>query len=180
MNRRDLLGTLPAFALAGCTSVPLATMWKLRSFSVDEFFAMNPDDLRAAVRTDARASFNAVDINITVTPKGGEASNHAIRLQQAVTADPRLEPAPADRRWYVFALGPQGVKVFDAVRRDVTAVRKIPGSSLRLGICAQEASVPPEIAKALPMRVDLLLDPKEGWFTMISETRVDTTQPRKA
>ena len=155
-------------------------MWKLRSFSVEEFFALNPNDLRAAVRTDARAGFSAVDINITVAPKGGEASSHVIRLQQAVATDARLEPAPADRRWYVFALGPEGVKVFDAVRKDVAAVRKIPGGSLRLGIGAQEANVPPDIAKALPLRVDMLLDPKEGWFTMVSETRVDTTQPRKA
>lgn len=30
------------------------------------------------------------------------------------------------------------------------------------------------------MRLDLMLDPKEGWFTMVSEMRVDTTQPQKA
>ena len=180
MNRRDLLGTLPAFALAGCTSVPLATMWKLRSFSIDEFFALNPNDMRGAVRTDSRASFNAVDIDFLVTPKGGEPRKHAIRMQQSVGADARLEPAAADRRWHVFALGREGVKVFDAVRRDVLAARSIPGSSVRIAIGAQEAHVPPEIAKALPLRVDLLLDPKQGWFTMLSETRIDTTQPRKA
>lgn len=180
MRRRVLLGAVPMFAVAGCTSVPLATIWKMRSFTVDDFFALNPDDLRAAVRTDARASYGAVDINITVAPKGGEASHHAIRLQQAVASDARLEPPPANRHWYVFALGPEGVKVFDAVRRQVAVVRRIPGSSLRLGIGAQEANVPPDIAKALPMRLDLMLDPKEGWFTMVSEMRVDTTQPRKA
>jgi len=70
------------------------------------------------------------------------------------------------------------VKVFDAVRRDIAVVRKLPGSSLILGVSAHESSVPPDIAKALPMRLDMLLDPGQGWFTMVSETRVDTTQSR--
>ena len=179
MRRRTLLGAVAALGVSGCTSVPLATMWKLRSFSADDFFALDPNLLRAAVRTDARAGFNAVDINISVVPKGGEASNHAIRLQQAVAADAGLEPAPAGRRWYVFALGSEGVKVFDAVRAQVAIIRKVPGSSLRIGVSAQESSVPPDIAKALPMRLDLLMNPKDGWFTMVSERRIDTTQPAK-
>ena len=180
MKRRTLLGTAAALAVSGCTSVPIATMWRMRNFSVDDFFAIDPNDLRAAVRTDARASFTSVDIVFKVMPKGGEPTQHLIRLQQDVAADARLEPAPADRRWYVFALGPQGAKVFEAVRKEVAAVRKISGSSVSIGISAQESNVPPDIAKALPLRVDLLLEPKQGWFTMISETRVNTTQPNKA
>jgi hypothetical protein len=180
MRRRSLLLALPALAATACTSVPLSTIWKLRSFSVDDFFALNPNELRAAVRTDARASFSAVDIEIAAKPKDGVPSSHRIRLQQAIAADARLEPAPADRRWFVFALGSDGVKVFDSVRRDVAALRKNPGSSLTLGISARESVVPPDIAQALPMRLDLLLDPKQGWFTMLSETRLDTTRATRA
>lgn len=179
MHRRAVLAAMPMLAVTACTSIPLSTMWKLRSFSIDDFFALDPAQLRAAVRTDARASYDAVDINIAVAPKGGETTKHMIRLQQPAGGDTRLEPAPPGRRWYVFALGTEGVKVFDAVRNEVAAVRKIPGSSLTIGVSAREATVPPDIAKALPMRLDLLLDPKEGWFTMFSETRIDTTQPRK-
>jgi hypothetical protein len=180
MQRRALVLALPALAATACTSVPLSTMWRLRSFSADDFFALNPNDLRAAVRTDARASFSAVDIEITAKPKDAEPNSHRIRLQQAVATDTRLEPAPPNRRWFVFALGAEGVKVFESVRRDVAALRKVPGSSLTLGIGARESVVPPDIAKALPMRLDLLLDPAQGWFTMVSETRLDTTRATKA
>lgn len=180
MPRRRLLLALAAVAASGCTSVPLATMWRLRSFSIDEFFALNPRELRAAVRTDARATFSAVDIEFKIEPKGGPASTQRIRLQQAVAADARLERPPANRRWFVFALGDEGVAVFQAVRREVDVSRKVPGGSISIGVSAREAVVPPDLAPALPLRLDLLLDPKDGWFTMISETRLDTTQTRKA
>lgn len=174
-----MLSAAAALLATGCTSVPLSTMWRLRSFSVDDFFALDPRELRAAVRTDARATFSAVDIEFTIEPKSGPASTQRIRLQQAVAADARLEKPPANRRWFVFALGDDGVAVFQAVRREIDVARKVPGSGITIGISAREAVVPPDLAPALPLRLDLLLDPKDGWFTMFSETQLDTTRPRR-
>ena len=60
MKRRALLGLAALAALtagaAGCTSVPVSTMWRLRNFGAEELFALDPTHLRAAARVDARAT----------------------------------------------------------------------------------------------------------------------------
>jgi hypothetical protein len=49
---------------------------------------------------------------------------------------------------------------------------------IEIGIGLRDPEVPADLARALPVRVDLLLDPGEGYLTMIRKTAVDTTQPR--
>jgi hypothetical protein len=180
MRRRRLLiaaaMSAPAALMAACSSVPLATLWRLRGLGVDEFFALDPAQLRAAVRTDQRATFESVDVGIDVRTGDQAPIRHSIRLQQGLAADPRLGPAPAGMKWHVFALGAEGVRVFDSVRRQVLALPRGQGSSVTLSVAAREGQVPPEIAARLPVRVDMLLDPKDGWFTLVSETRLDTTR----
>ena len=49
---------------------------------------------------------------------------------------------------------------------------------IEIGIGLRESEVRADLAGALPVRVDLLLVPGAGYFTMIRETAVDTAQPR--
>jgi hypothetical protein len=179
LDRRHLIVLAPALLAAGCLSVPVSTLWKLRSFNVDEFFSLDPNGIRGAVRTDARARYEAVIIDIDVKLQGQPPARHALELRSLLAGDPRLEPAPSGRRWYVFALGPQGVEVFHDLRRRLATVKRDGSNEIRLGIGARAAEVPPELARALPLRLDLLFDPREGYFTMFKETTVDTTAARE-
>ena len=183
MKRRAAVATITAVATSAallgasaCTSIPISTMWRFRSFKLDDFFALDPTALRAAVRTHERATYAGVDIELKTTLKDEAPVQNNIRLQSLVGGDARLEPAPAERRWQVFALGPEGVKLFEQTRQYIALARNKPGSSIAITVRARESVVPPELARALPMRLDLLLDPKEGWFTMFAETKVDTTK----
>ena len=179
VDRRHLLLLAPALAATGCLSIPASTLWRMRSFGVDAFFALDPDHNRGAVRTAARARYEAGGIDIDAKLQGQPAARHALELRSQQAGDPRLEPAPPGRRWYVFALGPPGVEVFHDLRRRLATVRRDGSSEIRIGIGARSAEVPPELARALPMRLDLLLDPREGYFTMFRETTVDTTAARE-
>jgi hypothetical protein len=163
--------------LAGCLSMPVSTLWKLRSFGIDEFLALDPADVRAAVRTDARANFAEVILNVTTEWQGGGRQHYQIRLRPDPRGDARLEPAPTGRRWLVFALDPAGAAAMRELQRSLAADRQRRGQ-IAIGIEPREATVPDEIARALPVRVDLLLDRRDGYFTMIRETAVDTSQRR--
>lgn len=178
-RHRRLLLLAPTVLASGCLSIPVSTLWKLRSFNIDEFFALDPSALRGAVRTDARASYEAVVIDIDLKMQGQAPVRHALELRSLQAGDARLAPAPAGRRWYVFALGEQGEAVFRDLRQRLTAVKRDGNNELRIGIGARAAAVPPDLARALPMRLDLLLDPRDGYVTLFKETTVDTTAKRE-
>lgn len=167
---------LPALLLlAGCLSVPVSTLWRLRSFGIDDFVALDPAALRAAVRTDARAGFAEVVLRVTTDWDDGERQHYDIRLRPDARPDPRLEPAPAGRRWLAFALEEAAMASFRDLQRRLAAAGRRRGR-IEIAIEPRQSQVPADVARALPVRVDLLLDPRQGYFTMIRETVVDTSR----
>jgi hypothetical protein len=64
----------------------------------------------------------------------------------------------------------------DFMRMRESALGLPPGSSLTLGLSAREGNVPPDLAQRFPLRLDLLLDAKEGWFTVLKDSELDLTQ----
>jgi hypothetical protein len=177
VKRRAVLAA--AALAAGCTSVPLTTMWRLRSFGVEQLFALDPTQLRAAARVDSRARMRNVTIGVDVEPADRSTPrSYVIPLDQPA-ADPRLEPAPPGRRWYAFALSAQGLGEYTRIKQNYASVPK--GSRGKVTIAAaDDGSVPPDLMRAFPLRLDVLLDPAEGYFTLISETTLDLTQSRKS
>lgn len=176
MRRRAFVVTAgAAAALAGCASVPLPTLWRLRSFGPEQLFALDPTQLRAAARVDARARMKNVTITLDVDPAdGAPRRTYRIPLEQP-TSDPRLERAPPDRRWYAFALSPQGIAEYQRIKDEYAAVAKGSRGTLKIA-AADDGTVPPELKRAFPLRLDVLLDPAEGYFTLISETRLDLSR----
>ena len=176
MKRRSLLAV--ALLAGGCSSVPLSTMWRLRSFNAEQLFALDPVHLRAAARVDSRATMKNVTITLEVDPPDGAARRtYLIPLEQPVD-DARLERPPANRRWFAFALSKPGLAEFQRIRREYAAAAK--GSRGTLKIAASDGgTIPTDLMRAFPLRLDVLLDPAEGFFTLISETKLDLTQQKK-
>lgn len=178
MKRRALLGAVGVAALAGCASVPLKTLWRLRSFGPEQLFALDPTELRAAARVDARARMTNVTITLDVEPADGSPRrSYRIPLEQPA-ADPRLERPPADRRWYAFALSPHGIAEYQRIKREYALVARGSRGTLKIA-ASDDGTVPPELKRAFPLRLDVLLDPAEGYFTLVSETRLDLSQTPK-
>lgn len=182
MKRRAVLGLVALAAVAaggtGCTSVPLTTMWRLRNFGAEQLFALDPAHLRAAARVDARATMKNVTINLEVRPAdGAPPRSYVIPLEQPVS-DPRLERAPADRRWFAFALSPQGLAEYLRIKREYASIPKGSQGIVKIA-SSDDGAVPAELTRAFPLRVDVLLEPAEGYFTLIRETRLDLSQQQK-
>ncbi|HET9025536.1 MAG TPA: hypothetical protein VFN64_13255 [Burkholderiaceae bacterium] len=176
MKRRSLLAL--ALLTAGCTSVPLSTMWRLRSFSADQLFALDPTQLRAAARVDARAKMKDVTISLEVEPSDGSARRtYLIPLEQPVN-DLRLERPPADRRWFAFGLSKPGLVEYQRIKREYASVPKGSRGTVKIA-ASDDGTIPPELKHAFPLRVDVLLDPAEGYFTLINETKLDLSQQKK-
>jgi hypothetical protein len=164
-------------ALAGCMSVPVSTLWKLSRFDRASLLAIDPKELRAAALIDQRATMKDVTMKVTLTPKEGKPVEHRVLLTEPVSRDPRLPAPPAGRRWEIFALTPDGQRDFMRVRE---AAMNLPqGSSLTVALAAREGNVPPELMRGFPLRLDLLFDAKDGWFTVLKDTELDLTRLAK-
>lgn len=176
MKRRALLAV--ALLLAGCSSVPLSTMWRMRSFDADQLFALDPTELRVAARVDERAVMRNATLSLDIDPadKSGRRA-YVIPLEQPVS-DPRLERAPADRRWFAFALSKQGLAEYQRIKQEYRSIPKGSRSTLKIS-ASDDGTIPPDLKRDFPLRVDVLLTPAEGYFTLIRETRLDLSQQRK-
>jgi hypothetical protein len=161
-------------ALAGCLSVPVSTMWKLARFDRAALLAIDPKDLRAAALIDQRATMKDVTMKVTLGPKDGTPVEYQVLLTEPINRDARLAAAPKGRRWEIFALTPDGQR--DFLRMREAALKMPAGSSLRLQLSAREGNVPPELTRRFPLRLDLVLDAKEGWFTVLKDTELDLTR----
>jgi hypothetical protein len=145
--------------LAACATVPEQ---KKRRLTGADLFAVDPAALRAAVLTDARVTIQAVVIDLR-SPALDQ--RFVIRLQQPAAVDRLLLSPPAGLAWRVLALSADERRTLLTVRQMLAA--RLPGpEGLVVTVSALPALVPAELIAALPVRIDLLVDNREGWFTL--------------
>jgi predicted component of type VI protein secretion system len=169
------LAVFAAVLLAACAAPPPVP--PPAGLTVERFFAFEPARLRAAVLTDARAIFQAVDLNVVEQMPQQPPANYVIRLQQPLATDPRLPPAPPGRNWQVFALSAEATTALATVREMLLSrPRGQAPAEIRVSVSAQPALVPADLMAALPLRIDLLLDDRDGWFTEVGPTTLDLSR----
>jgi hypothetical protein len=171
------LATLALALLSACAAIPLSTMWKIRDFTMDEFFAKNPRELRVAVLTDDRLKRPPGDPKIEFRVEG-KSSKPICQAFALVPVDPSaageapLERLPPHRRWYAFALSKEGLDAFFRARRELAGVAKPAQFSLNVSVGDLDY---PEDVKSAPFRIDLALDRRDGYFTLVKETTMAFT-----
>ena len=161
--RRRLFLLAAASWLAACATAPEQSKRRLAGTDI---FAVDPAVLRAAVLTDARVTIQAVIVDLR-SPALDE--RFVLRLQQPAAVDRRLPPAPEGLAWRVLALSAEAAATLVTVRQMLAS--RLPGpEGLAVTVSAQPALVPAELIAALPVRIDMLVDNREGWFTLAEGT----------
>jgi hypothetical protein len=161
--RRRLFLLAAASWLAACATAPEQSKRRLTGTDI---FTVDPAVLRAAVLTDARVTIQAVIVDLR-SPALDE--RFVLRLQQPAAIDRRLPPAPEGLAWRVLALSAEATATLVTVRRMLAS--RLPGpEGLAVTVSAQPALVPAELIAALPVRIDMLVDNREGWFTLAEGT----------
>lgn len=92
---RRLSGLLILVLLAGCASVPLGTMWKLRSFDADTLVQLDPAELRAAVALIPVHPIrpDSVHLGLVLARQDGKQETYSFALV------PTREPGPSKAGW---------------------------------------------------------------------------------
>ena len=94
-------------------------------------------------------------------------SRHVAFADEAVRIGP--PPAPEGLAWRVLALSAEAAATLVTVRQMLAS--RLPGpEGLAVTVSAQPALVPAELIAALPVRIDMLVDNREGWFTLAEGT----------
>ena len=117
---------LAALAMAGCMSIPLATMWQLRNFSAEDVAAVDPAALRVATLVEpgnARFDPSRSKLTLTLARKSGTAEPHVFGLRAASVQGGAIVPT-ADPRWQVLELDAQGRAAMRALQPRLAKIRE--------------------------------------------------------
>jgi hypothetical protein len=120
-ERRICMLAIAALAtmLSACASIPLTTMWKLRSFSAQDLKALNPADIRVVVKAPEQLRFepNQTTLDVNLTPRETQEKilhEHAnlVLLKQGRFVPADVPVAQSGYALYLMKLSPQGLKSF--------------------------------------------------------------------
>jgi len=161
VKRRALL-VAGAGLLAACAKAPPQPPAR-RLLTGADLYTVDPAALRAAVLTDERVVLQGVAIDLRTV---GESERYLVRMQSRAAVDTRLPPAPKGRNWQVYALTPEGAATLVTVRKMLIGRGTTP-DALEVTVSAQPGLVPADLLAAVPLRIDMLLDNRVGWFTLV-------------
>lgn len=117
MTRRIAALLVGVALLTGCMSIPLSTMWAMRSFEPGDLAAIEPGDVRVA--TLVEPSIGGIDpdkarLKLTLTPRQGEPEVHVFGLVLSPVQGGPIVPG-GHPQWQVLQLDPAGVAAMRAL-----------------------------------------------------------------
>ncbi|MHC5114413.1 MAG: hypothetical protein ACYTGP_08310 [Planctomycetota bacterium] len=166
------LAALALGLLTACAGVPLGTMLKMSSFSVEDFVKISPGQVRAAIQLDdtIRIRPDSTHLKVKVVGADGAQQAHKIPLRilrsgQSIGSD--LPKAPGGRHWYRLDIAPENRPVFAELQKSMAQWDDRDGS-LALEVASAFEEQPAE--QKLDMEIRLQLDRRDGFFTLFSGT----------
>jgi len=159
--------------LSGCAAMPLSTIWRMRDFTVQKFFANDPTALRVAIRTDERVrrGDGVPMIEVKVHAASTKPLCYAFALvpvDARATGEAPLDGEPG-RRWYSFRLSADGIDAFARARSSLRNAN-LDDADFSLEVTMTHVLDPAPGADRFPLRIDIAFDRADGYFTLIKET----------
>lgn len=163
--------------LAGCVSMPVSTLWKLRHFDEQTFVALDPARLRAAVLAERGVRMQAGKVKLGLRlefDNGYRQDYHAgMRELAGSVADwPGLGPAPQGFAWTVMALSDQGTAELRRFQQDFRAKPAGTSASVAIEVKLDETGIS-ENREPFEAEFWLLLRPQEGFLQFLKRTTVE-------
>ncbi len=201
MIKRLTLAVLVGILLAGCSAMPLRTMWQMARLGPEGLLEVKPEEIRAAVLGEtpfmSLDGMDRVALGIELEREDGAEYEFRFDLTEHTAAESfRLPPAADEMSWRAYAMDEAGHAEFIAMQqrfatwmgeegikplRATISVRFGTGGDGLAALSEEaEAAADPELEQAmrrwdedgLPLRIDLQLDAQQGYFTLIRKTRV--------
>ena len=170
--KRRLVIFIACLALAGCASIPLGTLWKLRGFDENTLVQLEPSDLRAALSLAPAVAVQpeSVKLSLELSRDNAGPERHAFGLE------PATGPGPLDseRRYSLWRLDDAGIRALASVQRSLRAAQAsdtdaYSGATFSVNFQPDFQGDPPE---ALQVSVQLLLAPEDGWLLLLDEAEL--------
>lgn len=162
--------------LAGCTRIPLGSLWQLRQFSFEHF---EPDALRLALHLPAAYAMprDALRIEARVQREGEPARSEHFMLRESPGDAQGAELPPVSApggRWVVLKLDAGEAERVRAFRRQLTAAKAQPGQrgSLALNASPQLCRTGVAAAGTAQLSGALRWSPDTGYVPLLRDVEL--------
>lgn len=172
--------TAASFLLQACSSVPVSSMIKMASFDEQDFNEIDPHYIRVKLRTDKPVDVDNDSITLKFAFKSAETNfEEPLTLRVIDKSQKTIERwigSNAQEYTATFALDQASVVTFNKIKQ-------LPVMSQRRSEADVDFSATVDFGDNIPeqfiMSVDLLLDPLQGFITLIDEYEFDIEEIAK-
>ncbi len=178
---RLTLAAASLIMLAGCASIPLGTLWKMRSFDADDLARIDAREIRLAGRIDPapqRVDPSRTHLELSLVPRveGAPDEHYAFSLRVSDDYEPALIPEPdPQHRWVVLELDDAGLAAWQRLQPKLVNVKKnYRGASFSFEFKATDEGS--EKFDAIWVSARLELDPQQGPLTLLDRKRFKVEQ----
>lgn len=169
--------------LSACASIPMSTMWKLRSFSGNDLKTLNPADIRVVVKVPDVLKFEPDQTNLDLTLTPEDTKQKVLHEQGKLVLVKQGRFVPADvpvaepgETLYLMKLDPGGLESFRAFQQrldpDVEQHYKAANFSANIRF-ANEAAVN---NAGFQITVWLRLQRDQGYFALLKDAPLKFSQ----
>lgn len=164
--------------LPACSNIPLSTVMKMSGFDEEDFIKLNPEDIRVKVRSNTKVNVLAAN-QLSYSYKGSEAY-----IDDCLSLELFKEEVRTVEHWFRddsfehigwYQLDSEGIDKFRAMQQHPILQNKDREGTFELTI---QTVYSDESPTKFELSVDLLLDPKEGYFTMFEDLEIDQSPTR--
>jgi hypothetical protein len=169
--------------LAGCTSIPLSTLWRMRHFGVEDVLSLEPAELRVAMADDLPKRSVTGDTvprqkgaNMELEVIDSRHVRHAVHMR--LVDDPHTLPPDTDQPWRVMRLTDESARSLRQLRDAVRADPQHDKDGVNFNVAFAPGGIPPQITE-VTFSVSLRLSATAEWLPLIENysVKVDRRDP---
>jgi len=171
-------------ALAGCTTIPLSTMWKMHSFGAEDFARIKPEELRVKMLLPQGFELDFVkdkphlDFKIETAHGAsvGKIELAKVSQQQITKTSGLFNPTTTTQTEYELKLTDESLPAFNLLQKIARGQEKGRSTTINIGFNFAKT---PKGNPDLTVTVSLLLFPQDGYFVLLDNAQLKQVPEEK-